>query len=83
MPTGETFCISVFFSLVFNSSLRDAVEARGHFAQDGRSPGNENRRWHGTTRECRLGDNGQTQFCSSASCSLCSIMIKSYDINLW
>lgn len=62
---------------------RDAVEARGHFVQDGRSAGNENRRWHGTTRECRLGDSQQTQFCSSSSCSLCCIMKTSYDLNLW
>ncbi|KAJ7614082.1 hypothetical protein FB45DRAFT_981735 [Roridomyces roridus] len=48
-----------------------------------RSPGNENRRWHGTKRECNLGDKGQTQFCGSAKCSLCCIVKSSFDISLW
>ncbi|CAL1717325.1 unnamed protein product [Somion occarium] len=64
-------------------AYRDAVEARGQFVQDGRSAGNENRRWHGTTRDCHLGDRGHTQFCSSSKCSLCSIMKTSYKLNLW
>ncbi|KAI0080964.1 ADP-ribosylation, partial [Panus rudis PR-1116 ss-1] len=64
-------------------AYRAAVEARGQFVKDGRSAGNENRRWHGTTRECRLGDKGHVQFCSSTKCSLCCIMKTSYDLNLW
>jgi len=62
---------------------RSAVEARGQFAGSGRSEGNENRRWHGTRRVCNLGDKGQTQFCSSTSCSLCCIIQNSFDISLW
>ena len=49
----------------------------------GRSEGNEHRRWHGTRRVCNLGDKGHTQFCSSTTCSLCSIIRTSYDISLW
>jgi hypothetical protein len=60
---------------------RKAVETRENFAARGRSAGNENRRWHGTTRTCRLGDNGQTTFCSSTACSLCSIIKTSFDLN--
>ncbi|KAI0790013.1 hypothetical protein C8Q75DRAFT_136034 [Abortiporus biennis] len=64
-------------------AYRDAVEARGQFVKDGRAAGNENRRWHGTTRECRLGDKGHVHFCLSTSCSLCCIMKTSYDLGLW
>ncbi|KAF8626100.1 hypothetical protein AX17_006596 [Amanita inopinata Kibby_2008] len=65
------------------NTYRNGVETRGQFATAGRSAGNENRRWHGTTRECSLGDKGQTQFCSSQTCSLCSIVKSSYDLSLF
>ncbi|KAJ7279360.1 hypothetical protein C8J57DRAFT_132995 [Mycena rebaudengoi] len=58
------------------------VENAGHFVASGRSPGNENRRWHGTSRDCNLGDNGHTQFCASTKCSLCCIIKSSFDISL-
>ncbi|KAF9037691.1 hypothetical protein BJ165DRAFT_1558638 [Panaeolus papilionaceus] len=70
-------------SLASYNAYRAAVEARGQFVSSGRSAGNENRRWHGTKRSCNLGDKGHTQFCSSTSCSLCSIMRSSFDITLW
>jgi hypothetical protein len=62
-------------------AYRASVENRGQFVAKGRTAGNENRRWHGTNRECRLGDHGNTAFCNSASCSLCSILRNSYDTN--
>ncbi|KAF7357346.1 PARP catalytic domain-containing protein [Mycena sanguinolenta] len=58
------------------------VENAGHFVASGRSPGNENRRWHGTQRECNLGDKGNAQFCASTNCSLCCIIQSSFDISL-
>ncbi|KDQ52774.1 hypothetical protein JAAARDRAFT_40054 [Jaapia argillacea MUCL 33604] len=64
------------------TTYRDAVEARGQFVASGRSAGNENRRWHGTTRECNFGDEGQTQFCGG-KCPLCSIVRTSYDLGLF
>ncbi|KAN0093141.1 hypothetical protein V8E55_003925 [Tylopilus felleus] len=64
-------------------AYKTSVEARGKFAAAGRSPGNENRRWHGTTRECLLGENGNTTLCSSTSCSLCGIIRTSYSLNLF
>ncbi|KAF5367744.1 hypothetical protein D9758_009884 [Tetrapyrgos nigripes] len=64
-------------------TYRASVEARGQFVAAGRSPGNENRRWHGTRRECHLGDKGQTQFCSSLTCSLCCIVRTSFDLSLF
>jgi len=70
-------------SLAAYNAYRAKVEGQGHFVAAGRSEGNEHRRWHGTRRVCNLGDKGHTQFCSSTSCSLCSIIRTSYDISLW
>jgi hypothetical protein len=71
---------------IYNSDFAKhsaAVEARGHFVAAGRSAGNENRRWHGTRRECKLGDPGHTKFCASATCSLCCIVRTSFDLSLF
>jgi hypothetical protein len=60
------------------------VEARGRFAsKPNMTAGNENRRWHGTRRECSLGDPGITAFCHYSTCSLCSIIRSSFDLNLF
>ncbi|KAF9002457.1 hypothetical protein BDQ17DRAFT_1243298 [Cyathus striatus] len=64
-------------------AYRASVESRGQFISAGRSAGNQNRRWHGTTRECNLGDKGQTRFCSSPTCSLCCIVRSSFNIGLY
>lgn len=60
-----------------------SVEARGQHASPTRAAGNENRRWHGTFRECRLGDKGHTQFCHSPACSLCCILKSSFDLSMY
>ncbi|KAF8630179.1 hypothetical protein AX15_003058 [Amanita polypyramis BW_CC] len=70
-------------SLAAYENYRESVEARGQFVATKRTAGNENRRWHGTTRNCNLGDKGQTQFCSSPTCSLCCIVKSSYDLTLF
>lgn len=70
-------------SITKYEAYRAQVEARGNFAATGRSPGNENRRWHGTTRECLLGDNGNSTLCSSQTCSLCRILHTSYSLSLF
>jgi len=59
------------------------VEVKGSFSLQNKTPGNECRRWHGTTRRCKIGDKGVTKFCSSPSCSLCCIMRTSFDISLF
>ena len=59
---------------------RDGVETRGNFAARGRSRGNENRRWHGTRRNCNIGDRGFTKFCTDPACSLCCILQSSFDL---
>lgn len=70
-------------SIAKYEAYRAAVEGRGNFVAAGRSAGNENRRWHGTTRECNLGDNGNVTLCSSQTCSLCCILRTSYNLNLF
>ncbi|KAF9533936.1 hypothetical protein CPB83DRAFT_416293 [Crepidotus variabilis] len=82
--------VKYVYKIIFNNSMlakynayKASVESRGNFAAAGRQEGNENRRWHGTHRECNLGDRGQTKLCSSKTCSLCSILRNSYDLNFW
>lgn len=70
-------------SIARYETYRSQVEARGNFVAAGRSAGNENRRWHGTTRECLLGDNGNCNLCTSPSCSLCGILRTSYSLSLF
>ncbi|EIM82323.1 uncharacterized protein STEHIDRAFT_160871 [Stereum hirsutum FP-91666 SS1] len=60
---------------------RKSLEDNGHFRSKNLEEGNEQRRWHGTKRACFLGDPGYTQLCSDASCSLCSIIRDSYDLD--
>lgn len=64
-------------------AYRERVEARGNFAATGRSAGNENRRWHGTRRECDLGEDGQTEPCTLPTCSLCKIVRESFDLRFF
>jgi hypothetical protein len=61
---------------------RDRVEEKHQFVSQGRSYANEHRRWHGTTRECTIGDEGETEFCSDPSCSLCCIMKTTFDLSV-
>jgi hypothetical protein len=56
------------------------VEAQGNFAARGLALGNQRRRWHGTNRECNIGDNGRTSICYSSQCSLCCIIRSSFDM---
>jgi hypothetical protein len=44
--------------------------------------GNEAFRYHGTSRQCSLGSNGQTKLCNSTSCSACSILRTSFSVSL-
>ena len=69
----------------FTESLcsRDSMEAGGNFVDIGRLPGNENRRWHGTRRECNIGDKGITTFCADPKCSLCRIIKTSFDLEFF
>ncbi|KAG5653229.1 hypothetical protein H0H81_001612 [Sphagnurus paluster] len=68
-------------SLASYNAYRSAVEARGQFFAAGRSAGNENRRWHGTRRECSIGDKGRTTLCSSTNCPMCCIIRTSFDLS--
>ncbi|KAG8904848.1 hypothetical protein FRB99_001054, partial [Tulasnella sp. 403] len=60
-------------------AYRQAVENRGNFQASNLAPGNECRRWHGTRRECTIGDDpNYLALCSSRSCALCMIMRESF-----
>ncbi|KAG8809437.1 hypothetical protein FRC19_005218 [Serendipita sp. 401] len=61
-------------------AYRAGVESVGNFLSQGLNEGNEQFRWHGTTRECRVGDPGNPSLCTSTSCSMCSIIRYSFDI---
>jgi len=64
-------------------TYRAAIEKSGQFITKGRTAGNENRRWHGTRRECNVGDKGCTVLCSSTNCPMCSIIQNSFDLGRW
>jgi len=61
-------------------AYRNAIEAKGRFQSKGRPEGNQNRRWHGTKRECTLGDPGNTTPCASGTCPLCNIIKVSFSM---
>ncbi|KAF9790511.1 ADP-ribosylation [Thelephora terrestris] len=75
--------ISTEASLKQYDQYLDDVETRGNFATDGKSRGNEHRRWHGTTRKCKLGDTGNNTFCADAGCPLCCIIKSSFDLKFF
>ncbi|KAG8829829.1 hypothetical protein FRC17_005946 [Serendipita sp. 399] len=64
-------------------AYRTKVEQQGNFKAAGKSEGNENRRFHGTTRQCHLGDPGNTQLCSNSTCALCGILRTSFDLKFY
>ena len=80
MRTGETLIGSIIRAGVDVDPVRSTVEARGRFNTCGLTSGNQQRRWHGTTRNCNLGDNGRSAPCYSPQCSLCSIIRNSFDM---
>jgi len=61
-------------------SARDMVEVRGGFTTMGLPPGNQRLRWHGTNRNCNIGDSGRTSLCCSPHCSLCRIIKTSFKV---
>ncbi|KAH0584894.1 hypothetical protein H2248_008172 [Termitomyces sp. 'cryptogamus'] len=61
-------------------AYRASVEVRGHFTAQGKSAGNQNRRWHGTQRQCDVGDNGKTSLCQQGNCAMCSIIKTSFQV---
>ncbi|KAG8941160.1 hypothetical protein FRC04_004684 [Tulasnella sp. 424] len=80
--------IRFMWLIVQNRSLHNAFEAKlqaidasYNFKAEGMFPANERRRWHGTKRECTVGDPGTTPtgFCKSPTCSMCIVMQRSFD----
>jgi len=61
-------------------SYRSLSESQRNFATLGQTAGNERRRWHGTARDCTLGNSGNLKLCISQTCSLCGIIRSSFDM---
>jgi len=82
-PTVKAIYLIVSTQQTLNKyeAYRDTTEARGNFVSKQQSAGNEQLRWHGTSRQCTLGDNGNTQLCSASDCSLCGIIRTSFSLN--
>ena len=82
VPVSLTSCSSPCISLtLINARGRsNRIEMSRNFASEGEHRGNEHSRWHGMTRKCNFGDEGITDFCLDASCSLCCIIKSSYDL---
>ncbi|KAG8896611.1 hypothetical protein FRB99_008800 [Tulasnella sp. 403] len=68
-------------SLDAYETYKRTIEAAGSFSKRKMQPGNERRRWHGTRRQCKIGDDSSNlKFCSNSGCSLCCILKNSYDV---
>ncbi|KAG8972365.1 hypothetical protein FRC05_010076 [Tulasnella sp. 425] len=62
-------------------AYRQKVEQAGNWVGQGKTAGNENRRWHGTIRECTVGDDpNKLDMCTSTSCRLCCVIRTSFDM---
>ncbi|KAG8860964.1 hypothetical protein FRB91_000160 [Serendipita sp. 411] len=59
---------------------KQKMEAKNSHISKGQQPGNQQRRWHGTGRNCQLGDPGNTTPCTATACSLCNIIRTSFNI---
>lgn len=49
--------------------------------QRGLPMGNQCRRWHGSQRDCDIGDQGKADLCNSGKCSICGIIRTSYQVS--
>ncbi|KAG9031671.1 hypothetical protein FS837_002916 [Tulasnella sp. UAMH 9824] len=62
-------------------AYRQKVEQAGNWVSQGKTAGNETRRWHGTARECTVGDDpNNLDMCTSTSCGLCSVIRTGFDV---
>ncbi|KAG8827115.1 hypothetical protein FRC19_005543 [Serendipita sp. 401] len=77
---GELFCSQRVVNERYLAH-RNTVERQRNCQSLGLKPGNEQLRWHGTRRRCKLGDKGETQTCDDEKCALCSIIRSSFDVN--
>jgi len=82
-PTVERVCKVINAKATEDAfqKYRMQVEGKGNFAQLKKTPGNENRRWHGTYRHCNLGDSpNNLTTCGNTACSMCNIVRTSFDM---
>ncbi|KAG8816321.1 hypothetical protein FRC19_000441 [Serendipita sp. 401] len=76
----------IYFILISAASeaayvaYRTKVEQEGNFLKRGWTEGNQSRRFYGATRQCMLGDPGNTELCPNQTCDLCEIIRTSFDL---
>ncbi|KIM28480.1 hypothetical protein M408DRAFT_69587 [Serendipita vermifera MAFF 305830] len=63
------------------SAYQDGVENQRQFAKKSMTRGNEQYRWHGSSRACQLGEHGQTTFCKIQTCGTCGIIKSNFDVH--
>ncbi|KAG8916862.1 hypothetical protein FRC00_014305, partial [Tulasnella sp. 408] len=82
-PTVHRICKVVNSKAVEDrfQAYRQKVEQAGNWVAQGKTAGNENRRWHGTVRECTVGDDpNKLDMCTSTACKLCCVIRTSFDM---
>ncbi|KAG8905715.1 hypothetical protein FRC01_008254, partial [Tulasnella sp. 417] len=82
-PTVHRICKVVNSKAVEDrfQAYRQKVEQAGKWVSQGKTAGNENRRWHGTVRECTVGDDpNKLDMCTSTACKLCCVIRTSFDM---
>lgn len=58
----------------------EGVEIKRNLMVHGVEPGNQQRLWYATTRECGVGDPGHESLCSSTTCPMCNHIRCRFDI---
>ncbi|KAJ3519419.1 hypothetical protein NMY22_g13213 [Coprinellus aureogranulatus] len=71
---GTVPTIKRVFKVIESADLRRPYDAYRNMV------GNEQFRYHGTLKTCRLGESGNTNLCSSSSCSACNILRTSFKV---
>lgn len=61
------------------AAYRDLVESKRRCQEFNLKPGNEQLRWHGTRRRCKVGEKS-TKLCDDELCALCQIIKTSFDV---
>ncbi|KAG5720522.1 hypothetical protein E4T56_gene2591 [Termitomyces sp. T112] len=71
------------YKIVLSPTSRQVYEAYRTSVelQRGLSMGNQRRRWHGSQRDCHIGDQGKTDLCNSSKCGICGIIRTSYQVS--
>ena len=76
------FCYRTIATSSYEVILRLSVAPTDSCCSFRKRVGQEVFRYHGTARRCTLGNDGNTQLCTSTACPLCSILRTSFKVSL-